>query len=353
MSKHRHKNTKKGSSPKPAKSGGEVRPASAATPDFQDLDDMSAALARAMDSVPEPETADEFTHDEGVDTDAFHASEAEAIADAEALDASAVDAVADHDAPEAAASEHAVIASAAPANDGLKTDRKTLKLHKRGKGAHAKDAVVHEAASEAASEAPDEAAEEIPEAIPEPEPAPVVVLGPHIAAFAKLADYERLSLEHVPGLPDQADAPGHWRGVGFGLGQRRLVTAFEEVVEIMTLPQITHVPGTQPWMLGVANVRGTLLPVVDLKQFLEGERTVLHEGQRVLVVRQTGGNVAVLIDALYGQRTFNDSQAIAADDQEGRYGHFIKQAYRVSDNDWGVFSMSMLTRTPEFRQAAA
>ncbi len=314
---------------------------------------MSAALARAMDSVPEPETADESTHDDGTDTHAFDANEAEAIADAQALDASAVDAVADHDAPEAAASEadeHAVIESDAPVKDGGKADRKTLKLHKRGKGAHAKDAVVHEAASEAPDEA---AAEAIPEAIPEPEPAPVVVLGPHAAAFAKLADYERLSLEHVPGLPDQADAPGHWRGVGFGLGQRRLVTAFEEVVEIMSLPQITHVPGTQPWMLGVANVRGTLLPVVDLRQFLEGERTVLHEGQRVLVVRQTGGNVAVLIDALYGQRTFNDSQAIAADDQEGRYGHFIKQAYRVSDNDWGVFSMSMLTRTPEFRQAAA
>ena len=34
---------------------------------------------------------------------------------------------------------------------------------------------------------------------------------------------------------------------------------------------------------------------------------VVHEGQRVLVVRQTGGNVAVIIDELFGQRTFNDS----------------------------------------------
>ena len=62
-------------------------------------------------------------------------------------------------------------------------------------------------------------------------------------------------------------------------------------------------PGAQPWMLGVANVRGSLLPVVDLKQFLEGERTLVHEGQRVLVVRQSGGNVAVIIDELYGQQT--------------------------------------------------
>jgi twitching motility protein PilI len=106
-------------------------------------------------------------------------------------------------------------------------------------------------------------------------------------------------------------------------------------------------------MLGVANVRGTLLPVVDLKQFLEGERTVMHEGQRVLVVRQGGGNVAVLIDQLYGQRSFNDTQKTSVADDDSRYGHFVKQMYRVGDYDWGVFSMSMLTRTPEFRQAAA
>jgi twitching motility protein PilI len=124
------------------------------------------------------------------------------------------------------------------------------------------------------------------------------------------------------------------------------------VVEILSMPQITHVPGAQQWMLGVANVRGTLLPVVDLKQFLEGERTVIHEAQRILVVRQTGGNVAVLIDELYGQRSFNDSQMIKTDDEEGRYGYFVKQVYRVGDFDWGVFSMLMLTRTPEFRQAA-
>jgi twitching motility protein PilI len=107
-------------------------------------------------------------------------------------------------------------------------------------------------------------------------------------------------------------------------------------------------------MLGVANVRGSLLPVVDLKQFLEGDRTVVHEGQRCLVVRQAGGNVAVIIDELFGQRTFNDShRAEMAGENDGRYGHFVDQAYRLADQTWGVFNMSLLTRTPEFRQATA
>ena len=170
--------------------------------------------------------------------------------------------------------------------------------------------------------------------------------------FLVLADYEQRSLAHVAGLPEQLDAPGLWRGVAYRVGSHRLASGFDEVVEILSMPTLTAVPGSQAWMLGVANVRGTLLPVVDLKQFLEGERTVLHEGQRVLVVRQSGGNVAVTIDELYGQRTFNDShRAEAPDANDGRYGHFVGQAYRLADQTWGVFNMSLLTRTPEFRQA--
>lgn len=180
--------------------------------------------------------------------------------------------------------------------------------------------------------------------------------------FAILLDYEDRSLRHVAGLPEQIDAPGLWRGVGYRVGSRRLASGFDEVVEILPMPQVTHVPGAQPWMLGVANVRGNLLPIVDLKQFLEGERTVLHEGQRMLVVRQAGGDVAITVDELYGQRSFVEEQRIDTETAEakpgvalaeGRYAHLIERSYRIDTTTWGVLSLDRLSRTPEFRQAAA
>ena len=175
-----------------------------------------------------------------------------------------------------------------------------------------------------------------------------------IDAFEILAGYERRSLAHVAGLPEQLQAAGLWRGIGFRVGQRRLVSNYESVAEIITVPQITPVPGAQSWMLGVANVRSNLLPVVDLKQFLEGARSVLHEGhQKVMVLRQPGGDVAVTIDELYGQRSFMDEQQVdVATLADGRYTGFIERAYRVADDVWGVFSLDRLVRTPEFRHAA-
>lgn len=172
--------------------------------------------------------------------------------------------------------------------------------------------------------------------------------------FDVLAGFEQRSLAHVVGLPEQLDAPGLWRGVGYRVGSHLLASGFDEVLEILPLPQLTPVPGAQSWMLGVANIRGTLLPVVDLRLFLEGERTVIHEGQRVLVVRQPGGNVAVTIDELFGQRSFLEEQQSAHEAiAEGRYSGFIDRAYKVGGHAWGVFSLDRLSRTPEFRQAAA
>lgn len=174
--------------------------------------------------------------------------------------------------------------------------------------------------------------------------------------FATLLDYERRSLAHRPGRPELVQAPGYFRGVGYRVGPFRLVSQFVDVLEILPVPPLTPVPGATDWMLGVANVRGNLLPVVDLKRFLLGERSVAFEGQRMLVVRQAGGNVAVLVDEFFGQRGF--AEADGGEPPEQLTGHprmrgFVTRSYRLGEVSWSVFDMGLLTRTPEFRQAAA
>ena len=72
---------------------------------------------------------------------------------------------------------------------------------------------------------------------------------------------------------------------------------------------------------------------------------------RVLVMRQPGGDVAILIDELYGQRSFDDD-ARAEVEASGRYAHFIDRAYALEDRVWSVFSLERLSRTPEFRNVA-
>ena len=174
----------------------------------------------------------------------------------------------------------------------------------------------------------------------------------HRTPFEILAHYERLSLAHAAGSAERLEAPGQWRGIGYRAGSQLLVSGIDEISELLAPTALTSVPGTRPWLLGVANVRGNLVPVIDLARFLFGERTALTERSRWLVVPQGQGQVALLVDEVFGQRVVDAEQRQAGEpEQDPRLARFADQ--RVGEQRMALFSMRRLVRAPDFRQAAA
>lgn len=173
-------------------------------------------------------------------------------------------------------------------------------------------------------------------------------------AYALLADYERRSLSHDPGVPEQIEAPGLWRAIGFRVGDRQFVSGIDEISEIlMSPPPVTSIPATRPWLLGVANVRGNLIALVDLKQFLFEQRTHITGRARVLVVRQSGGNVGLLVDELLGQRNLTDADREGAEGEaDPGLARFVTENVTLGSTRLGRFSMVELARAPEFQHAA-
>ena len=173
-------------------------------------------------------------------------------------------------------------------------------------------------------------------------------------AYALLAHYERRSLEHDPGVPEQIEAPGLWRAIGFRVGDHHFVSGIDEISEIlMSPPPVTSIPSTRPWLLGVANVRGNLIALVDLKQFLFEQRTHVTGRARVLVVKQGGGNVGLLVDELVGQRNLTDAdRAEAEGEADPGLARFVTENVTMGAVRLGRFSMVELTHTAEFQHAA-
>lgn len=175
--------------------------------------------------------------------------------------------------------------------------------------------------------------------------------------FEILADYERRSLAHSGSAAGAraAAAASLWRGVGFRIGERNLVSSLTEVNEILSIPDVTRVPGARSWMLGVASVRGNLIPLIDLKDLLSGEATSVSDSTRVLLVRQSGGSVGLLVDEVVGQRNFSADQRTGAPAQQADDGfaRYVIEHYALGDAQWGRFSMTTLVRASEFAQAAA
>lgn len=176
-----------------------------------------------------------------------------------------------------------------------------------------------------------------------------------VTPFEVLVDYERRAQAHQVGNAEQVEAPGLWRGIAYRIGAHHFVSGIAEVNEILTMPALTPVPGTKPWLLGVANVRGNLVAVVDLRGFVEGERTPLNDRSRVLVARQPGGAVGLLVDEVLGQRNITDEN-LPADESaavDARYARFVTRRYELNGMLTGVLSMAALVRAPDFAQAAA
>lgn len=173
-------------------------------------------------------------------------------------------------------------------------------------------------------------------------------------AFEVLRDFEKRALIHAVGLPEQASAQGTWSGIGFRLEDANLVCEIGDVVEIMTVPRYTKVPGAQPWLLGISNVRGNLVTIVDLRGYLSGAKTHLDKRTRVLVIPQHGGSVGLVVDAIQGQRHFLDEEA--ADQgffEEHMAARYVAREYLKGDDHWGVFEVRKLISNADFLQAAA
>ena len=69
------------------------------------------------------------------------------------------------------------------------------------------------------------------------------------------------------------------------VGGRRFALDCAEVVEV--LPTVAHRPAGAgpPWLLGLFNLRGAMIPLVDLSVIVDGTQTIPKLGSRIVVLR--------------------------------------------------------------------
>lgn len=157
------------------------------------------------------------------------------------------------------------------------------------------------------------------------------------------------------GLPQQMDIQSTWDGIGFSLLGQRLVVAMKDVREILTMPVMTRIPGARSWILGLANVRGNLMPILDLQGFITSESVGSKRRSRILVVSQRGVTAGLMVDEVFGMRHFLEEEfspqhtATTGTPLES----YLVGSYRQTGEQWGVFDMNKLFETPEFMKVAA
>jgi twitching motility protein PilI len=136
-----------------------------------------------------------------------------------------------------------------------------------------------------------------------------------------------------------------------------LLVPLHSAGEIFPVGALLPVPHTQPWFLGVANLRGGLHGVVDLAAFL-GLRDPLppdaaREQARLLALNPgIGAHCALLIDRLAGLRSPEQLQRDA--DDGGARPAFAGPVWRDAEGRrWQEIDLGALARHEQFLGIAA
>jgi purine-binding chemotaxis protein CheW len=89
----------------------------------------------------------------------------------------------------------------------------------------------------------------------------------------------------------------------FALAQERYAVETSWVREVYPLKDLTPVPGTPSFIRGLVNVRGKLLPVLDIKRFFGLPERGLTDLHRLIIVGTPDLEVGLLADATIGVGT--------------------------------------------------
>jgi twitching motility protein PilI len=126
-----------------------------------------------------------------------------------------------------------------------------------------------------------------------------------------------------------------------------------EIEEILELPDFTYVPGVKSWMVGVANVRGGLLPLMDLKGFILGEDIKNRNKGRVIVIDYKGFNTGVIVEEVYGMKYFmSKEQSQEIPDMHENVSKYVGMAFNQEGDSWPVFSFQSMTQDERLAQAS-
>ncbi|MDB5796713.1 MAG: pilI [Paucimonas sp.] len=138
--------------------------------------------------------------------------------------------------------------------------------------------------------------------------------------------------------------------LGIEIGAQRWLVNLAHAGELTPVGGITPVPLTKDWFLGVTNLRGNLVSVIDLARFLGGAPTVPGKESRILAFAPAlNFNAALLVTRVLGLRNMAQMQAqplARAEPLPWSQDRYVD----AEGQHWQQLDLSVVIRDPAFLQ---
>lgn len=172
--------------------------------------------------------------------------------------------------------------------------------------------------------------------------------------FQVLQDIAGRSRQLAVGLPSQEEVQTFWSGIGFTLAGQQFVAPMAQVVEILTAPGYTRLPGVKTWVIGVSNVRGRLVPLMDLTRYFSLTSSAQsYRTKRILVVEHQDTLNGLVVDSVEGMQHFPvEGFHEGSSELPEQMLEFVAGCYERNGKEWSVFKVQELVTSQEFMKVA-
>jgi twitching motility protein PilI len=173
--------------------------------------------------------------------------------------------------------------------------------------------------------------------------------------FELLAELERRGRAVSAQVSPESAAGREWVGVALRMAGDLYLVAREETREVLGVPaSMTRVPGAKAWIKGLANIRGQLLPIIDLRQFLGSGVTPVNRNSRIVVVNHREIPAGLVVDEVLGFRRFAEGEFSGdAPPTVARCERYLAGAFKRGTEQWPVLNLRAVLESAPFSEAAA
>jgi purine-binding chemotaxis protein CheW len=96
--------------------------------------------------------------------------------------------------------------------------------------------------------------------------------------------------------------------VEFGIDKEQYAIRIHDIHEIIKMQDITQIPNVKPYVKGVINLRGKIVPVLSLRHLFDIGEKEYSKTTRIVVVNHLEDTVGIIVDRVSKVATFTDIQ---------------------------------------------
>lgn len=163
----------------------------------------------------------------------------------------------------------------------------------------------------------------------------------------RLREFQAQLVERMQAASSGAQT--HTSRLGMALGDSYWLLDLQEAGEIVSVGAVTRVPLTRDWYVGLTNIRGNLVSVIDLARFLGMPATPVEKESRIIAFAPAlTFNCGLLVSRVMGLRNLAEMSAEDPPSAEG-LAPWAAAAWRDREGRvWTELKLSEIVQDPQF-----